>query len=119
MKKTPKHLVIQARSLRALGFSFRQIAQRIPGISPSTACNLARDVQITLRHGRGWPNRRGWWTERPDPRDGCVDPIEYHGRLLRLGRPSEHTSHEGANAPEIATQDRNRPIRDDTPRTNP
>ncbi len=50
-------LKCDARDLRKLGYSYREIAERL-GISPSLAFKAARMVKIAELHGRAWLSPR-------------------------------------------------------------
>ena len=91
MKKTPDCLLERARHLRSMGLSFREIAQRTPGITRSVAHRAARSVPILVRNGKGWPNRLGWaYLDKP----ARVSALEWGRRLnSALGKP------EGAQSP--------------------
>lgn len=58
MRKTDPNLLERARVLRLAGYSFREIAERVPGLSSSVAHRAARNVPILQRQGKGWPDRR-------------------------------------------------------------
>lgn len=86
-RKKPNPLAQRAVHLRQMGFSFREIAAREPGLSRSAAFRAAGNVPFVLRHGRGWPNRRGWrWMEEPPP-VRYIDPLEYGAMLNQVGIP--------------------------------
>jgi len=58
-RTTPAEVKDRARALRSYGYSFRQIAKQL-NCPLATVHYWAAGVQVVLRNGTGWPNRKPW-----------------------------------------------------------